>query len=57
MASEVFLSWLQSAEVTEPELDALIENAIGEHICRCTGYIRYYEALKRVATEMLEAKP
>lgn len=57
MASEVFLSWLQSAEVSEGELDGLIENAIGAHICRCTGYIRYYEALKHVATEMLEAKP
>jgi len=57
MASEVFLSWLQTASVTEPELDALIENAIGAHICRCTGYIRYYEALKLVATQMLEAKP
>jgi len=57
MASEVFLSWLQTANVTEPELDALINNAIGDHICRCTGYIRYYEALKSVATQMLEAKP
>ena len=57
MASEVFLSWLQTANVTGPELDTLIENAIGDHICRCTGYIRYYEALKTVATQMLEAKP
>ncbi len=31
--------------------------ADGDHICRCTGYIRYYEALKSVATKMLEAKP
>ncbi len=57
MASEVFLSWLQTANVSENELDGLIENAIGDHICRCTGYIRYYEALKSVATQMLEAKP
>ena len=57
MASEVFLSWLQTANVSENELDGLIENAIGDHICRCTGYIRYYEALKTVATQMLEAKP
>lgn len=57
MASEVFLSWLQTASVSPDELDGLIENAIGDHICRCTGYIRYYEALKSVATNMLEAKP
>jgi len=57
MASEVFLSWLQTADVKPSELDALIENAIGDHICRCTGYSRYYEALKTVATQILEAKP
>ncbi len=57
MASQVFLNWLQTASVTPEELDALIENAIGEHICRCTGYIRYFEALKAVASQMLEAKP
>ena len=56
MASEVFLSWLQTASVTESELDGLIENAIGDHICRCTGYVRYYEALKNVAQNMVEAK-
>ncbi len=56
MASEVFLDWLKTASVTEAELDALIENAIGDHICRCTGYIRYYEALKAVSRKMLEAK-
>jgi len=56
MASEVFLSWLQTANVTEPELDTLIENAIGDHICRCTGYIRYFEALKAVSLNMLKAK-
>jgi len=57
MASEVFLNWLQTADVTEAALDGLIENAIGDHICRCTGYIRYYEALRGVAQKMLEAKP
>lgn len=57
MASEVFLNWLQTANVTASELDGLIDAAIGDHICRCTGYIRYYEALKDVATTMLEAKP
>ena len=57
MASEVFLNWLQTAQVNEAELDGLIENAIGDHICRCTGYIRYYDALREVAVNMLEAKP
>ncbi len=57
MASEIFLDWLKTASVTEAELDRLIEAAIGSHICRCSGYIRYYEALKSVAQGVLEAKP
>ncbi len=57
MAAEVFLSWLAVADVAADDLDALIENAIGDHICRCTGYVRYAQALHKVALEMLEAKP
>ena len=26
-----------------------IENALNDHICRCTGYVRYYEAVRDVA--------
>jgi len=57
MAAEVFLSWLAVADVVADDLDALIERAIGDHICRCTGYVRYAQALHKVATEMIEAKP
>lgn len=32
--------------IPKPALDAAIENAIGAHICRCTGYVRYHEAVK-----------
>jgi aerobic-type carbon monoxide dehydrogenase small subunit (CoxS/CutS family) len=25
-------------------------SSMDEHICRCTGYVRYYEAIKDVVT-------
>ena len=34
--------------IMEKMMDAAIEDAVGEHICRCTGYVRYYRAIKQV---------
>ena len=53
MASVIFLDWLQSAQIGEDELDNAIDEAIGPHICRCTGYVRYYEALRATALEVI----
>jgi aerobic-type carbon monoxide dehydrogenase small subunit (CoxS/CutS family) len=52
IASKIFLDWLATAPVTEDQLDAAIEDAIGDHICRCTGYVRYQEALRETALAM-----
>jgi len=54
MASVIFLDWLQTAKIPEEELDAAIDAAIGPHICRCTGYVRYYDALRATALEVLK---
>jgi len=32
--------------VARSDVEARITEALGEHICRCTGYIRYYEAIR-----------
>jgi len=32
--------------VARDGLEERIEVALGDHICRCTGYVRYYEALR-----------
>ena len=53
MASKVFLDWLATSPQGEDGLDAAIEQAIGTHICRCTGYVRYYEALREVALDVI----
>ncbi|GGE50422.1 (2Fe-2S)-binding protein [Actibacterium pelagium] len=57
MASKVFLDWLATqTSITEEALDEAIHDAIGDHICRCTGYVRYFEALKATAQAQLEAQ-
>ena len=56
MASKIFLDWLQLAPVREDQLDAAIEDAIGDHICRCTGYVRYQEALKTTALQVINGE-
>jgi aerobic-type carbon monoxide dehydrogenase small subunit (CoxS/CutS family) len=54
MASHIFLERLRRAPVPREQLDDAIADAIGAHICRCTGYVRYYQALRRTAEAVLE---
>ena len=56
MAAKIFLDELAVAPSPPPDLDAAIQRAIGDHICRCTGYVRYAEALKQTAQAVLDAK-
>jgi len=37
---------LSKNPVARDRIEATIEEALGEHICRCTGYVRYYEAMR-----------
>lgn len=53
MAATVFLDGLARQPIDPADLDAAISDAIGEHICRCTGYVRYYQALREVALETI----
>jgi aerobic-type carbon monoxide dehydrogenase small subunit (CoxS/CutS family) len=52
MAAFVLLDRLRRSPVAAAELDAEIARACGEHVCRCTGYRRYHEAIRRVLAEM-----
>jgi aerobic-type carbon monoxide dehydrogenase small subunit (CoxS/CutS family) len=49
MAAHILLEGLKHAPVAREKLDAAIERACGEHVCRCTGYKRYYEAIRHAA--------
>lgn len=53
MAATVFLDQVARSPITRDQLDQAIADAIGEHICRCTGYVRYFEAVKTVALQVM----
>ncbi|AUH64793.1 (2Fe-2S)-binding protein [Paracoccus zhejiangensis] len=53
MAAQLFLEGLAARPVPPDQLDAAIARAIGDHICRCSGYVRYAQALKEVALSVL----
>ena len=48
MATNMLIERLRISPVPVSQLDAAINNAVGQHICRCTGYERYYRAIRAV---------
>jgi aerobic-type carbon monoxide dehydrogenase small subunit (CoxS/CutS family) len=42
----VFLDQLKRKPIARAELEQAISDALDKHICRCTGYVRYYEAVR-----------
>ena len=37
---------LQRQPIVKSKLEQVIEDSLGHHVCRCTGYVRYYQAAK-----------
>ncbi len=56
MSATALLERLKLSPVAENELDAMIKDWVGDNICRCTGYVRYFEAIKQVALTELTNK-
>lgn len=56
MAATAFVEQLETSPIRLDQLDDAIRDSLGEHICRCTGYVRYYEAVKEVALEVMAEK-
>ena len=44
----VLVERLKREPVRREEVEATIEAALGPHVCRCTGYVRYYHAVRDV---------
>ena len=44
----VLIERLNREPVAREELERTIMDALDAHICRCTGYVRYYEAVREV---------
>jgi aerobic-type carbon monoxide dehydrogenase small subunit (CoxS/CutS family) len=45
-AATVLMERLKIAPVARHDLETTIDKAMGSHICRCTGYVRYFEAVR-----------
>ena len=48
-AATVFIESLKQKPVARAELRSRIEASLNDPICRCTGYVRYYQAVEEVA--------
>jgi len=47
-AATVLVEKLKRQPVEQDKLEETILESLNDHICRCTGYVRYYEAVKDV---------
>lgn len=45
----VLFDQLKRKPVPRDQLESVIAEALNIHICRCTGYVRYYEAVRDLA--------
>ncbi len=48
MAAHILLDQLRRRPIAREQVDQAIEQAVGQHVCRCTGYVRYYAAIRKV---------
>ena len=45
-AATVLLERLKRTPVAKADVEATVAAALAAHICRCTGYVRYYQAVR-----------
>lgn len=44
----LLLEQLARKPIAAHELEARISDSLGVHVCRCTGYVRYFEAIREL---------
>jgi len=47
-AATVLIERLERDPVARDEVEAAISEALNPHLCRCTGYVRYFQAVREV---------
>ena len=52
MAAHAMTERLRLAPVPIGRLDETIRENCGQHICRCTGYVRYHDAIRKAVLKM-----
>ncbi|MEZ0469185.1 (2Fe-2S)-binding protein [Luteimonas salinilitoris] len=50
-AATVLLERLAKSPIDADEVEDAITEALDPHLCRCTGYVRYYQAVKELILE------
>mgnify|MGYP000146037608 CR=1 FL=1 len=51
-AATVLVETAQRQPLKKSEVEDRIEASLGHHICRCTGYVRYYDATRKVLNDL-----
>lgn len=54
MAATAMLDHIKRTSIEESQLDDLIDEWVGSNLCRCTGYVRYINAIKEVALNTIK---
>ncbi|MCL1127606.1 (2Fe-2S)-binding protein [Shewanella surugensis] len=49
MSTTVLIERLKQNPVSQSNLDKMIDQYVGDNICRCTGYVRYLDAIREIA--------
>lgn len=49
MAATAMIDHIKAHQISAEELDYTIYTWVGGNICRCTGYVRYMDAIRKVA--------
>jgi xanthine dehydrogenase YagT iron-sulfur-binding subunit len=47
-AATVLMERLKRAPIARKDVEKAVASALESHICRCTGYVRYYQAVRDV---------
>lgn len=47
-AATVLIERLQRQPIARDQIETYITDSLNDHICRCTGYVRYHQAVKEV---------
>lgn len=48
LGATLLMDQLKAAPIPKAEVDATIAGSLGDHVCRCSGYVKYYAAIREV---------
>jgi aerobic-type carbon monoxide dehydrogenase small subunit (CoxS/CutS family) len=56
MAATAMLDHLKASRIDAGQLEATIQTWMGGNLCRCTGYVKYLEAIRKVARAQIKGE-